>query len=73
MLDRSDFEILDHRYVQKDDCNNRHTAETKEISDIAMAQAKNNTLLGILVKIQAAQLGAIASAIIAAIMNLILK
>lgn len=73
MLDRNDIEALDDRYVQKDDCNNRHVTESREISDIATAQAKNNTLLGILVKIQAAQLGAIASAIIAAIMNLILK
>ena len=72
-LTKEDFAVLDNRYVLKDDCNDRHAEAAKEISELTVAQAKINTQLGWLIKINAAELGAIGTALIAAIMKLILK
>jgi hypothetical protein len=73
MLTQEDFAQLDNRYVLKDDCNDRHSATAKEISELTISQTKINTQLGMLIKINAAELGAVGTAIIAAIMKLILK
>ena len=73
MLTQEDFAQLDNRYVLKDDCNDRHLDTAKEISELTISQTKINTQLGMLIKINAAELGAVGTAIIAAIMKLILK
>lgn len=73
MITQEDFAQLDNRYVLKDDCNDRHSDTAKEISELTISQTKINTQLGMLIKINAAELGAVGTAIIAAIMKLILK
>jgi hypothetical protein len=73
MLTQEDFAQLDNRYVLKDDCNDRHSDTAKEISELTISQTKINTQLGMLIKINAAELGAVGTAIIAAIMKLILN
>ena len=73
MLTQEDFAQLDNRYVLKDDCNDRHSDTAKEISELTISQTKINTQIGMLIKINSAELGAVGTAIIAAIMKLILK
>lgn len=73
MLTPEDFAQLDNIYVRKDDCNNRHEETAKEINELTVTQAKINTQLSMLIKINAAELGAVGTAIVAAIMKLILK
>lgn len=73
MLTPEDFTQLDNIYVRKDDCNTRHAETSREISELTISQTKINTQLGMLIKINAAELGAIGTAIVAAIMKLILK
>lgn len=73
MLSQEDLAQLDNIYVRKDDCTDRHAGTAKEISELTIAQTKISTQLGILIKISGAELGAIGTAIIAAIMKLILK
>jgi hypothetical protein len=73
MLTPEDFAQLDDRYVRKDDCNDRHADTAREISELTISQAKINTQLSMLIKINAAELGAVGTAIIAAIMKLVLK
>jgi len=73
MLTPEDLAQLDNIYVRKDDCSVRHADTAREISELTISQAKINTQLGMLIKINAAELGAVGAAIIAAIMKLILK
>lgn len=73
MLTQEDFAQLDNIYVRKDDCSDRHAGTAREISELTISQTKINTQLGMLIKINAAELGAIGTAIIAAIMKLIIK
>lgn len=73
MLTQEDFAQLDNIYVRKDDCNDRHSDTAREISELTVSQTKINTQLGMLIKINAAELGAVGTAIIAAIMKLILN
>lgn len=83
MLTSEDFAKLDEMYmrsdianeifVRKDDCSTKHENLNKEITDIALTLAKTNSQLSILVKICSATLGTCGTAIVAAIMNLILK
>lgn len=73
MLTQEDLAQLDNIYVRKDDCTDRHAGTAKEISELTIAQTKMTTQLGMLIKINAAELGAIGTAIVAAIMKLILK
>ena len=73
MLTPEDYAILDDRYVRKDDCNERHTIETNKITELTVSQAKMNTQLGLLIKISSVTLGTIVTAIVGAIMGLILK
>jgi len=73
MLTPEDFTQLDNIYVRKDDCNIRHADTSREISELTISQTKINTQLGMLIKINAAELGAVGTAIVAAIMKLILK
>lgn len=73
MLTAEDYEILDNRYVQKDDCNVRHENVNREMADIAVQLSKTNSQLGLLIKICSATLSASGVAIIGALMKLILK
>lgn len=73
MLTPEDFAQLDNIYVRKDDCNDRHEETSKEINELIVAQAKITTQLNMLIKISAAELGAVGTAIVAAIMKAILK
>lgn len=66
-------EIANEIFVRKDDCSTKHENLNKEITDIALTLAKTNSQLSILVKICSATLGTCGTAIVAAIMNLILK
>lgn len=67
------LDYLDERYVKKDACNDRHVELAKEMSEVSINQAKIVTDLTTIKRINAAELGAVATAIIAAIMNTILK
>ena len=73
MLTVEDYEILDNRYVQKDDCNTRHENINKEITEITVTLAKTNSQLSLLVKVCSATLGAVGMGIVGALMSLILK
>lgn len=73
MLTAEDFAILDDKYVRKDDCNDRHEASQKEITEIIIQQTKMNTQLSLLVKICAFTAGGIGTLLIGAIGSLILK
>lgn len=73
MLTAEDFAMLDAKYVRKDDCNDRHIAQEKEITEIIVQQTKMNTQLGLVVKISAFTAGGIGTLLIGAIGNLILK
>ena len=67
------LDFLDERYVQKDACNDRHTELAKDLTEVSVTQATILTKLGNIEKIEAVKLGTIATAIVAAIMKLILK
>jgi hypothetical protein len=73
MLTAEDFEVLDNRYVQKDDCNTRHEGVNKELAEVSVQLAKTNSQLSLLVKICSATLGAAGASIIGVLMKLILK
>jgi hypothetical protein len=73
MLTAEDFAILDDKYVRKDDCNDRHIAQEKEITEIIVQQTKMSTQIGLLVKICAFTAGGIGTLLIGAIGSLILK
>lgn len=63
----------DSRYVLKDVCNDRHTQEAQQITELTVQQAKINTQLGALIKINTAMLTTVGVAIVGAIMKLIIK
>ena len=63
----------DGRYVLKDVCNDRYTQEAQQITELTVQQAKINTQLGALIKINSAMLTAVGAAIVGAIMKLIIK
>lgn len=67
------FDILDTRYVLKDACSNRHEKLDTKIDDIKLAQERITTKLDISSKIEWVILAACLTAVVAAIMNLILK
>ena len=73
MLTQEDFEILDNRYVQKDDCNTRHEGVNRELTELTVQLAKSNSQLAMLIKISSVTLGTVATAVIGALMKLILK
>lgn len=47
------FDMLDVRYVRKDDCSARHERTEDEINEIKVNQAKNTTQLSLIIKIGA--------------------
>lgn len=60
-------------FVRKDDCSTKHENLNKEMTDIALTLAKTNSQLSVLIKICSATLTTCGTAIVAAIMKLILK
>lgn len=73
MLSQEDISQLKEMFVLKDDCNDRHTAANKEITEIKVAQAQISTRLGILIAVNSAMLATVGAAIVGAIMKLIIK
>lgn len=73
MLSSEDIKTLDDRYVQKDDCNDKHTATAKEISSIATTLVGIGTKLNLLVWIAAAVGGLSITTICGKILASILK
>lgn len=73
MIDSSDFATLDNRYVQKDDCNDKHASLSTLVTQLEVAQAKTNTQLSWLVKLTAASTTAVLGAVLTAIVNLVVS
>lgn len=73
MLKQEDYDVLDNRYVQKDDCNTRHENLNKEVNEISLALTKLTSQLSMIIKITSAILGTAGAAVIAALMKLIIK
>lgn len=73
MLSPEDISQLKEMFVLKDDCNDRHVAANKEITEIKVAQAQISTRLGILIAVNSAMLATVGAAIVGAIMKLIIK
>lgn len=61
MIEKEDFELLDNRYVKKDECIEKHEKTDEKISnlksDIASIKTRLNMLIGILSAIGVAVLG----------------
>lgn len=49
-------DLLDARYVRKDDCSTRHERTEAEITEIKVNQARNTTQLSAIIKIGVATL-----------------
>lgn len=73
MLEKQDYEQLDNRYVQKDDCNTRHESTNKSMNEIALALTKLTSQMSMIIKICSAILGTAGTAIVVALMNQVLK
>lgn len=67
------FDMLDVRYVRKDDCSARHERTEDEINEIKINQAKNTTQLSLIIKIGAAILTTVIGLLAAQIGSLIFK
>lgn len=65
--------VTDTKYVQKDDCNDRHEKQDKELTEIYVQLAKINTQLSIQNKVSAFIATGIGTLLIGAIGSLILK
>lgn len=52
-MDKDLTVFYDSRYVLKETCAERHASLAKEIGELALAQAKTNTLLGLIAKLMA--------------------
>lgn len=64
---------LDARYVMKEDCSSRHERTEAEIKDISINQAKMQTTLGTITKIDIIILTAVVGLLAAAIGGVIFK
>ena len=77
MLSTEDIEqiksMCDSRYVGKDVCNDRHTLESQERTEIKLQVAKIATQTGTLLKVCSFIAGGIGTLLIGAIGTLILK
>lgn len=67
------FEMLDVRYVRKDDCSARHERTEDEINEIKINQAKNTTQLSLIIKIGACILAAVVTLLASQIGSMIFK
>ena len=72
-IDKELIAYLDNRYVQKDDCNDRHKATENEIKEILIVQTQSKTKLDNIEKLNSVEVAALVTAIVGAIVNLILK
>lgn len=77
MLTQDDIKQIEEHFtnvfVRKDDCNDRHEAQDKEMAEIAVQLAKMNTIQNLLVKINAFTATGIGTLLIGAIGKLIIK
>lgn len=64
---------LDDRYVLKDACSNRHEKLDDKMDDIKTAQTQIATKVEISAKVDWAIFGACLAALVASVMNLVLK
>ena len=67
------LKYLESMFVQRDSCTNRHEKLDTKIDDIKLTQERITTKLDISSKIEWVILAACLTAVVAAIMNLILK
>ena len=67
------IKYLESMFVQRDSCSNRHEKLDTKIDDIKLTQERITTKLDISSKIEWAILAACLTAVVAAVMNLILK
>lgn len=67
------FDMLDVRYVRKDDCSARHERTEDEINEIKINQAKNTTQLSLIIKIGACILTAVVGLLATQIGSMIFK
>lgn len=65
--------VTDSKYVQKDDCNERHEKSDKELVEIQIQLTKMNTMLSIQTKVTAFIATGIGTLLIGAIGKLIIK
>ncbi len=77
MLSQSDIAqiiaVTDSKYVQKEDCNDRHEKSEKELVEIQIQLTKMNTMLSIQTKVIAFIATGIGTLLIGAIGKLIIK
>lgn len=77
MLSQTDIEqiiaVTDTKYVQKDDCNERHEKSEKELVEIQIQLTKMNTMLSIQTKVTAFIATGIGTLLVGAIGKLIIK
>lgn len=73
LFTQEQIKYLESMFVQRDSCSNRHEKLDTKIDDIKLAQERITTKLDISSKIEWAILAACLAAVVAAIMNLILK
>lgn len=65
--------VTDSKYVQKDDCNDRHEKSEKELVEIQIQLTKMNTMLSIQTKVIAFIATGIGTLLVGAIGRLIIK
>ena len=65
--------VTDAKYVQKDDCNEKHEKNDKELAEIYVQLAKMNTMLSIQTKVMAFIATGMGTLLIGAIGKLIIK
>lgn len=65
--------VTDSKYVQKEDCNDRHEKSEKELVEIQIQLTKMNTMLSIQTKVIAFIATGIGTLLIGAIGKLIIK
>ncbi len=65
--------ITDAKYVQKEECNDRHEKSDKEMAEIHIQLTKMNTILSIQTKVMTFVAGGIGTLLIGAIGKLIIK
>ena len=77
MLSQADIaqilSVTDTKYVQKDDCNEKHEKNDKELAEIYVQLAKMNTMLSIQTKVMAFIATGMGTLLIGAIGKLIFK
>ena len=73
LFTQEQIKYLESMFVQRDSCSNRHEKLDTKIDDIKLTQERITTKLDISSKIEWVILAACLTAVVAAVMNLILK